>query len=579
MKKVVIIFCILILLIGFSFSINATSIKDKAYDCLNKKIDDKTCSALSLKEKTFSVLATGKCKTELLGSKLPNNCWANTGTSCNLLETAQAITALHPQGENVNSSISWLLNQTKNSTGFDWFLQIDTSNTLAECTLTTENSQTPFTFIIKENEELSGSSNSLFEVEEYWIKIKLPCYDREFEVSCNESFSTTLLFQKTTAPIHILNVEKSASAGDSIIEKVNSKCFKKGTSCDYESTLWATLVLDLVEQDISSYLPYLIALADTQINQKFFPEAFLYYLTADEDYSASLKTKQKTKGYWQATGDKYYDSAVVLFPFSNSNNFNKTKTISWLEEEQGSDGCWNSGNIVDTSFLLYSIWPKLPVSQVEVLKCKDYAGYCMPSAACNKAEGNEMNYSCFGFNVCCSEPEKQENCSEIGGKICEADKVCSVSLQETSDTTKCCVGDCKEPGTEVSECEDHYGFCKVGCEKGEQEKLNYSCLETSEKCCMTKEKTNFLIYIILGILLILLIILFIFRKKLFKKKPVQVPTTQRRPEIPPRRMPPRRIPPQRRVPGMQQKSTPIKPVAKPVESKEDVLKKLKEMGK
>ena len=78
MKKLVFLFSIFLVSIFFTFFViaeehnivcddgDADCKVDKAYSCLNEKIDDKTCEVLSSEEKVFSLLATGKCKNEVL---------------------------------------------------------------------------------------------------------------------------------------------------------------------------------------------------------------------------------------------------------------------------------------------------------------------------------------------------------------------------------------------------------------------------------------------------------------------------------------------------------------------------------
>lgn len=559
----------------FPISAEDTDLSKNGYKCLKQEIDKKGCSDLSLEENIFSLLSTGKCESQLLSKKKTQGCWGSS--SCNIKETAQAIIALKMQGLDISSYVPWLLAQNETSNTY-WFLQIDTSNTAATCTI---NSATlsSCSVTIGENEklDLSGCSSCFLIDNEYWIEIKPSCYAQEFEISCDKDFSTTLFYKKTqnSPTIHILDAGKSGLADDAIIEQANPLCF--GTPCDYEGTLWAAFALDLVEENISPYLPHLIALAEA--NDNYLPESFLYYLTDDSAYSASLKAKQKADKYWSESGNKYYDTAVALFPLSGSSN-EKTNAIAWLEGEQDSDGCWNSKNIVDTAFLLYSLWPKATVSQQQLSSCEG-VGECMSSAGCVDAEGNEMNYSCYGFGkVCCDKQEEEPTCNEMGGTICETGEICNVNTQSASDTSVCCVGICEEETTETSECELNSGICRDDCLSGEEINLTYECLETSEFCCVVKTKREIpWLWIALGVLVVLGVVLFIFRKKIFKPKPEEIPRAPARPGTPPRRMPQRRPITPGRVPISQKRILPQKkPAPKPVQPKEDVFKKLKEMG-
>ena len=45
---------------------------------------------------------------------------------------------------------------------------------------------------------------------------------------------------------------------------------------------------------------------------------------------------------------------LYFLPLPQSSD-TRNNAINWLMSVQGPDGCWNSGNILDTAFVLYSL--------------------------------------------------------------------------------------------------------------------------------------------------------------------------------------------------------------------------------
>ena len=93
-----------------------------------------------------------------------------------------------------------------------------------------------------------------------------------------------------------------------IKEKVDSLCFGE-SDCNYEGTLWASLALSSLGEDIKSYLPYLITIADEENNKDFLSEAFLYYLTGNIGFNNQLFTEQLNNKWLVSLNNKYYGAA------------------------------------------------------------------------------------------------------------------------------------------------------------------------------------------------------------------------------------------------------------------------------
>ena len=581
-----------------SAELNNTAVNN-AYTCLQDKIEDRTCDNLGLDELIFSTLSVRKCKTELINSSKDNECWPNP--NCNVVQTSQAIMALSKVA-NTDDSEEWLLSQTSTPSEIEWYLQIETSEA-STCTITYETLSREIS--IGEDKKIDSNAGSclLLSDNEYWLRISSNCFDREFEISCDKQFITNLLFKKTdSSTIHINTETSEASAGGTTTEKVESSCFKKGNSCDYESTLWATMILSDLDYDVSANYPYLITMESDY--EKYLPSAFLYSLTDDTDYFLDLISKQKIAGYWQESGDEYFDTALAMYSIQYEDSDEKDKAIDWLMEKQEESGCWDLGSIKNTGFILNSIWPEYYSSEDSgtSLDCED-VGMCTSLISCTNAGGDELegySYSCSGSKVCCDTEPLAETCSELQGEICSSLENCigGTEYYEAEDLSAgevCCLdnGVCQssssdEPTEEPDEeldCELYGGNCRIFCNDDETESYSYSC-DSGDSCCMSEKSGGSLWWIWLLIILIILAALgIVFKdktkeywfklKSLFNPKPKPSsgsPMMQRRPTG----MPPRRI-----LPPSQQRRPPERtmPQRKPSNELDDVLKKLKEMGR
>ena len=559
-----------------------TSKINKAYSCLENKSETK-CSTLSLEQQIFSLLAIGNCKNEVKAAASSSGCWP--ASNCDVKSTAQAILALNNAGENTDNAQNWLLSQNKTPDNLNWFLEIESSE---ETTCTISYSGTSHTVTIKEDKTISSSAGTCLSLSQgnYWLKIALNCLDVEFSVSCDKSFLTTLLFKKVdSSTIYVSKDSEGASAGGTTTTKVNSFCFANGNQCSYEGSLWAALALDNAEEDVSSFIPYLTTMAED--NDKFIPESFLYLLTGFNDFRNTLLLKQKGN-YWEESGDKYYDTALALLALQDQVYIEKTNAKEWLLESQDSDGCWQ-GNVRNTAFILYSVWPE-PIFNGGTIEpdCKDQGFDCVSSINC---EGQTLDYECGGLLVCCDTPTTLETCLEMNGDICSSNEDCAGGTEVTAfDTSYCCVeGTCQEVDTTEYTCELNEGTCESSgnCDEGFEDS-SYTCEFPMDACCIptssTKPGSSIFIWI-LAILVLLVIIGIVLKDKLrvfwFRLKSGGGSRQEPRPGpgFPPMYPPISRPPIQRRILPPSQP----RPIRMPITKKsggemDEVLKKLKEMG-
>lgn len=589
MKKQVVLFA-LTLFIFFGFVIAQEDIVcelgddnckiDKAYSCLRGEIDDKGCDNLSPEEKVFSLLATGKCKAEVLD---------DSRYKSDLKYTSQAILGFKETGSSSSSAKSWLFGKNRTSIGIDWFLEIESPE---ETTCTVDYSSSN-DIVINEDKtinSLTGGSCLSVSANGYWIEVSSDCYDEEFTISCDKQFLTTLLYQKQGSDtIYVSEKTSSASAEGTTKEKVESLCFG-GNDCDYEGTLWASLALSVLGIDVVPYLPYLITMAGDNVD--LLPEAFLYSLTGNLEFKNQLLIKQINNKWWVYSDDRYFGTALALYPLQYEEPSQKKDSVNWLlNEAQEENGCWDSGNIRNTAFILYSISPK-SVSSVSSVGCEGAGYFCVSQINCL---GEVLSgYSCSGAFVCCSEDLTLRTCSEQGGEICNSNQECvgvgslPVDAADLSTGQLCCTGGaCQErQAATPSNCEVSGGTCRINsCLDGEETSFE-SCDFSSDICCVqeTKQKTNYAWIWILLILIALATAGIIFRDRLRpywfrikskfdKSRPSSRGLMTRRPGIPPA-IPP----PSRRMATTRRPMRGI-PRAKSRTEIDDVLKKLKEMGK
>ena len=231
----IILILFLILILPFTFA--AQEDIDNAYACLEDKIDEITCNSLSVTEKIFTSLAVNRCSSELRAEADIEDCWPET--SCNLKTTAQAVLALE-----TSAAKDWLINQNGTPSEITWYLQIEPS---LESTCTINYNSMNHDIEIGEDKKIDSAAGNCLSLSSsgYWLEINSDCYEEEFEISCDESFITNLLFKSNTSfTIHVSEKTSSATGTGTTTEKVNSFCFMDSGACDYEGSLWATLALN-----------------------------------------------------------------------------------------------------------------------------------------------------------------------------------------------------------------------------------------------------------------------------------------------------------------------------------------------
>ncbi len=611
MKKGAILFGVLtISILMLNFAIAATNSSDNsspgtsqsskvddAYKCIEKQIDDKGCDKLSLREQIFSLWADGKCSSNVKSAKLNSKCWpvSKGAGSCDVKTTAQVLLALSANGDSDSSAESWLSSQNSTPTQLTWLLQID-SNSATKCKISYDGNQN-IVQIADDKKVQSGAGSCLSKDSSgYWLRVNPNCYTKTFEISCDKDFITSLLYQKQGSDtIYVSETTHSQSAEGTTEEQVNSLCFANGGTCNYEGSLWAATALAYLDDDVASFIPYLVALAPD--NDQYLPDSFLYYLTAQNEFKNNLLVKQISSEYWDYSGNKFYDTAVALYPLRYESPSEKTNAINWLLNVQGKDGCWNNGNLGDTAFLLATVWPKQTQSiggGTTRVDCINSGYYCTTSLQCGNSNGNVLSsYSCSGTFSCCSVQPVTPSCSEQGGKICNSQESCiggttsqapGLNIGET-----CCIqGSCQIVQQNTDTCIPNGGICRIGSCNSDEQVSTQSCSIQSDNCCIPSTDSGggiaWWIWVLV-VLIILVVLGIIFRDRLrfylFRSRGSPSSRTFGRPgpgfpQTPSREIP-SRFGPRQMIPS--HPMPPRRPMPQRSSELDDVLKKLKQIGK
>ncbi len=380
MKREVIFLCVFLLFALTPLVVaDEQSQVDNAYNCLQNKINDTGCEALSLEERIFSLMSVQECRDEVAVENLTTidsnstlECWPSQ--SCNLKTTSQALLGLSEVNYDTTAGEDWLLSKKITATGIDWFLEIESPEaTQCEAAYQVAGQHNSYDFSIGADKKISSGAGPCLSIaggsyDSYFLKVDPSCYNIDLDLTCDKSFISTLLFKKqdsSSSPLNVLETVHGASPGGLTTEKVVSYCFADSSgNCDYEGSLWAAQTLyylnsentNYLQNQVSPFLPYLISFSED--NQNYIPESFLYYLTGS--FRSDLLIKQIASSYWlgQTTNDKHYDTALALLPFQGESPLEKTNSKNWLLKYQDESGCWNNDNLRDTAFLLYSIWPR-----------------------------------------------------------------------------------------------------------------------------------------------------------------------------------------------------------------------------
>lgn len=622
MKKTVmfsVLFLSILLVASFTLAQDTTedeeedatqALVDAAYTCLEDSLGSGCADLTNPEALSYAILALGdqQCADKLLESsdKGEEECWPSG--SCKVKDTAIAMIALDQLNKDTTKIKAWLLTQTQVAKSLIWYIEID-ADEATTCDVTRGTSTKQIT--INEDKTISSFSDTCLSLStgNYWLQLNSNCLEEEFTISCDKAFKSTLLYQsQSSSTIYVSQSVHGADANGITTEQVTFECFQQGTSCNYESSLWASLALRKDGESIVNYLPYLKAFASE--NRGDFPEAFLHILTGNPEYLSSTISDNFKGNFWQVgTQNKEYNSAIAFMSLGDSAVNEVVKSKNYFLNNQDSEGCWN--NPTDTARLLYMGWPKTISSSggggtggggtTEINdNCYTNNGFCIPLSKC--AAINELTaYNCkVPSTVCCSQDEVLETCAQENGEICDGETQECLNdyyIDSTDAPNFCCYSSCELKSTGGTDppiiaplCTDNDGTCRNNCGTSEERDFALSCGENSGQICCVEEPGSLIWVWVLLILIVLVIVLILLRNKIkllffrvkskFKKKP----TTKERPAMlsPPGHLPPSgfRPPAHHRPPIRMPPQRPISRSQPPKDQDfDDTLKKLREMSK
>ena len=590
MKKSIAFLTVLLIMFSLTLTLAADNetVSDKtkienAFNCLEEKADD--CSGLTTQEVALTILATpdnifDDCVDELWGRRTSNN-WGNAR------DTALAILALKHAGEDTESAEDWLMEQNKTPTDLNWYLQQD-SNTETQCNLKYDAED--YTINIGTNKKIDENAGTCLTRAQsnFWLQVNNDCYNQKFIIECDKDFIANLIYRnQNSQTIYVLEGTQSAPAFESIDLEIKSKCFGEG-SCDYESTAWAALALLETGHNIEEFIPYIVAMSDT--NERYLPEAFTYIMTNYEDSANTLIESQKLGNYWEAKSsayNRYYDTALSLIALSSSNSEQITGAKAWMLFSQGSNGCWQN-SIRETAMVLWALEGRggRTSSGSGVTYCSEANYFCIPSSECSGTEDVGDNYFCSSLSDTCCTTENLKLCSELAGEVCYSDEVCTGNSRKAIDTEVCCTGSCEER-PQGNECEENYYTCMDTCSEYQEPISTYSC-DQAQVCCQTKttgttEGSAWWIWVLIILIIAVLVAIgYVYREQLklywfklktkFKKDKGKGGFPPKGPGFPPRPG----FPPVRRM------SSPPVPTRRPHDRRDpamsDTFKKLRDMS-
>lgn len=495
---------------------------DNAFSCLSTQVKSDCSGVNKIQDIALVILAspsgvTQKCYDKLLGLK-KTDCFGDS--TCNAKDTAFAILALNHLGQDTKIYESWLRNRTRVADDLILYLQQDSVGK-AGCKINYNSAE--YSFNVLENKKIDSAAGNCLSLanSNYWFQIAPSCYNTKFTIVCDASsgYIATLLYKQPASPtLYVLSDTKTAQASQPIELTVKSLCFGEG-ACNYEASAWATIALDKTGNDVSDYIPYLIA--GEEANQRYLPAAFLQIIKDFSEYGTKLIQQQRLNS-WEADNtayNKFYDTGLALLALTNSNQQKVVDSKSWLLNiAQDPNGCWNNNNIRDTAMILWALEGRRATvtGQVSPLPvCGEAGFFCIAQDNC-PTEELLPNYYCSASGKKCCRNENLQSCEILGGLKCDSGKVCGGNEVRSKDVASCCLGECETPKVK-NECESEGGYCKSSC-SSTQEKISFDC-ESQEVCCKTiitppKKSSSAWIWIILILLVILGILAYIYKDKL-----------------------------------------------------------------
>ena len=241
------------------------------------------------------------------------------------------------------------------------------------------------------------------------------------------------------------------------------------------------------------------------------------------------------------------------------------------------------------------------------------AGYtCTSSSACSSNSYLPSLDCGKTLTICCSNPVVSQTCSDLKGIVCSSSEYCSGGNSQNTVGLGYLESCCLSPGTCVassvnnqssSSCLDNLGLCQSSCPSGYVSTSSYSCSSSTDLCCVQNSNPNppangsYWWIWVLFILIVIIVVGILYRDKIkefiekaragkSRKGGMGAGLSPMGPGLPPRFPPsynrePRMGAPVRRkiTPPEERRPEPNLPKKNSPKELDEVLKKLKEIGK
>lgn len=375
------------------------------------------------------------------------SCWPKN--NCKIKDTALTLLTLNKFAKPITETVDWL-NKAKipsMSQGI-WWIQIESPGQ-ATCTFTYNNLSKSFHIV---NDRITECSNQQWVDIERCVQSGLTSkLEQQINVNCDNANIISLIYQVSN-DYYLFQEFHSNKA----TLKINNACWGEtasSASCDYESTVFASWVLDNFGKPTSTE-----AYLKSKDPQTVTEYSLMYIINGKTSYSDWLSNKQSLNGNWEDV----YSTAFAYYALKDKYDVNNIS--NWLITQQNVDGSWNT-NLLDTSVTLFALVVDKGI--ISTKEFKEISSYCGDGTC----DSDEDDISC------------PQDCvvSECGNNIIEGFEECDGTADATCPTE--CSTECKCPtqATCVSEGHSCCDKCTANSDKGD---FDEDCSKYGQVCCI-----------------------------------------------------------------------------------------------
>lgn len=433
--------------------------------------------------------------TSFLSTKKSAGCWPNNG--CTVIDSAFGLLVLDKTGQDINDTKTWLNKKeiAGGSIGGKWIIQI-VSSVAGTCEITPDSGTKKSVSIIPNSAQNWIDVNTISSVSS--VKSKT------FSVDCanigDQAMHISLLYHidsSSSGYSETFLLEDEQTQQKDIV--VNNACFPKlegGSSCDLDSTLYATWVLNEIGEEVHT-IPYLEERLN-DITSDPIKLSLLYLITKSQAYADLLKDKQKASGSF---ADSVYTTSFASLSLIDQTE-SYVNATNWLNlKKDKKDFSWNH-KVADTAIALIALHGSIDSKTVSTSN---------PVEICD----NQIDDNNDGL-IDCADPECASDtaCAQCGDTSeCRTDVDCATGYicdlcSCVASTTSGCTSDSDCATDEVC----NYGACEPATQTTQSEICDNKidddsngftdCKDTACTDDPACKKSNTWIYILLILLII-----------------------------------------------------------------------------